>query len=85
MRKKRETRTGSPSAAPSDLALVKDPLLRLPAVRLSTGYGTSSIYAMIRRGEFPAPIKRGNCALWLRSSVERWIDAVARGDQWRAG
>ncbi len=84
MRKTRNTRQ-TPAPAGPDIALVKDPLLRLPAVRLSTGYGTSSIYAMIRRGEFPAPIKRGNCALWLRSSVERWIDSVARGDQWRAG
>ncbi|MCW5634721.1 MAG: AlpA family transcriptional regulator [Rubrivivax sp.] len=50
-------------------------LLRLPAVQQATGYGRSSIYALIKRGAFPQPVKLagGGAVAWRSSDVQRWI------------
>lgn len=49
-------------------------ILRLAAVTKRTGYGRSSVYAKMARGEFPKEISLGPRAVgWLQSEVENWI------------
>lgn len=49
-------------------------LLRLPAVMQRTGMGRSSIYAAVKRGEFPAQVKIGPRASgWIANEVDTWI------------
>lgn len=51
-----------------------DPLLKLPAVEAMVLLRRSSIYAMVKRGEFPAPIKLSRrLVCWPSSLVEAWI------------
>lgn len=50
-------------------------LLRLPQVVARCGYRRSSIYAMIRRGEFPAPIELGpRLKVWPSDSIDTWVE-----------
>ncbi len=48
-------------------------LLRLPEVAGRVAMGKSTIYAMIARSEFPAPMHFGKAARWLESEIEEWI------------
>lgn len=49
-------------------------VLRLPTVKSRVALGRSSIYAAIKKGTFPAPIKLGERAVgWLSSDVELWL------------
>jgi len=49
-------------------------LLRLPSVKERTGFRKSHLYEMIRRGEFPAPLKIGRRSVaWDSAAVEAWI------------
>ncbi|MDS4031215.1 MAG: AlpA family transcriptional regulator [Candidatus Contendobacter sp.] len=51
-------------------------VLRLPAVKATTGLSRSSIYLMVRRGDFPAPISIGSRAIgWIESEVAAWLTA----------
>jgi prophage regulatory protein len=50
-------------------------IVRLPDVIRRTGLGRSSIYAAIRRGEFPRPIKIGPRAVgFVSSQIDGWIE-----------
>jgi prophage regulatory protein len=44
------------------------------------GLGTSSLYARIREGLFPAPISLGvRCVAWRESDIDAWIaDRIAK-------
>jgi prophage regulatory protein len=68
--------TRSPVAeTPAD----NDQLLRLPDVERATTFRRSYIYRLIRRGEFPAPIKLGiRASAWRASEVRAWINARPR-------
>ena len=47
---------------------------RLPAVLARTGLGRSSIYAAIKRLDFPAPVKLSARAIgFLTEEVDAWI------------
>lgn len=47
--------------------------LRLRAVKAATGLGKTSIYALIRAGAFPRPVKLGEQArAWPESEVAEW-------------
>ena len=49
-------------------------VLRLPTVKSRVALGRSSIYAAIKKGTFPAPIKLGERAVgWLESDVNIWL------------
>lgn len=49
--------------------------LRLPEVKHQTGMGRSAIYAKIKAGSFPAPIKLGKrTSAWLSSDIDVWIE-----------
>lgn len=54
--------------------LTGEVILRLPQVKGRSGLGRASIYAGVKRGTFPAPIKLGERAVgWTASSVDAWI------------
>lgn len=49
-------------------------ILRLPQVKYRCGLGRSSIYARVKDGTFPAPVRLGERAVgWLESEVTTWI------------
>jgi prophage regulatory protein len=51
-------------------------VLRLPDVKGSIGLSRSSIYAGVRNGTFPAPMKLGERAVgWAESEILAWIEA----------
>ncbi len=50
-------------------------LLRLPRVQDLTGFGKSSIYAGVKSGTFPAPVRLSARAVgWRESDIDRWIN-----------
>jgi len=53
--------------------------LRLPAVKDISGLGKTTLYARIKAGEFPAPVKLGGRAVgWTEEEVLQWArDRVA--------
>ena len=49
---------------------------RLPDVLRRTGLSRSTIYEMVRRGEFPKQVPLGRRAVgWIAQDVIDWIDA----------
>lgn len=47
--------------------------LRLPEVKAVTGLSKSSLYALIRERNFPAPVRLGARAVaWVTSEVRQW-------------
>lgn len=47
--------------------------LRLPAVKLITGLGTTKIYQMAKDGTFPHQVRLGGrSAAWIKSEVLEW-------------
>jgi len=49
-------------------------ILRLPAVKASTGLSRSTIYLRIAEGTFPKPVNLGNRAVgWLESEIQDWL------------
>lgn len=49
-------------------------VLRRPAVEHLTGLPRSSIYAEIKKGKFPQPVKLSARAVgWLSDEVEKWL------------
>ena len=52
----------------------KETILRLPQVQTITGLSRSAIYAKIKQGIFPAPIKLGlRASGWIESEVYAFI------------
>jgi len=48
--------------------------LRLPEVIQISGYRRTTIYEMIKAGDFPAPVHLGPRAVaWVESEVEAWM------------
>ena len=37
------------------------------------GMASPTIYELIRKGEFPQPVKRGRSSLWVESEIDAWI------------
>ncbi|MBF0141443.1 MAG: AlpA family transcriptional regulator [Magnetococcales bacterium] len=53
-----------------------DRILRNPEVRHITGLGRTSLYDLIRIGEFPNPVKLGPRTVgWLESQIRAWVDS----------
>ena len=49
-------------------------ILRLPAVKTSTGLSRSTIYLRISQGSFPKPVSLGGRAVgWLESEIQEWL------------
>lgn len=50
--------------------------MRLPEVLALCGKSRSSIYAAIKKGEFPAPVKLSTrSSAWIRSGIAAWAEA----------
>lgn len=58
-------------------------LLRLPAVMMRCGLGRSSIYAGVKNGTFPAPVRLSARAVAFREEdLDRWVsERVTVGTQ----
>ncbi len=56
--------------------------IRLTEVRSRTGLARSTIYAKVKLGLFPKPVKLGPLvAAWIEAEVEGWLEArVAERD-----
>ena len=53
---------------------VPDQLLNRKQVEVRVGLRRSAIYRMMRRNEFPAPLKLGATAVrWRSDEIESWI------------
>jgi prophage regulatory protein len=49
--------------------------MRLPEVLALCGKSRSSIYAAIKKGEFPAPVKLSTrSSAWIRSEIAAWAE-----------
>ena len=49
-------------------------MLRLPTVKERVSLGRSSIYAAIKRGTFPAPVRLSERAVaWVESDIDAWL------------
>ena len=49
-------------------------LLRLPDVIRRVGYRRTTIYRMVKHGEFPPPVALGPWAVaWPSDEIDRWI------------
>ncbi len=48
-------------------------LMRLPEVTSRLGIGKTKLYAMIKAGDFPRPVKLGKVSAWPCDSVTKWI------------
>ena len=63
------------------LERVKEPsdqpkFIKLPEVVSICCMSKTSIYAAIRQGRFPKPVKLGNrCAVWVKSEVHGWVES----------
>ncbi|WP_292931429.1 AlpA family transcriptional regulator [Noviherbaspirillum sp.] len=50
--------------------------MRLPEVLALCGKSRSSIYAAIKKGEFPAPVKLSTrSSAWIRSEITAWAES----------
>jgi len=51
-------------------------ILRLPSVRQLTCLSTSTLYAMMARGDFPRPVRLGKRAVgWRESDLQDWLES----------
>jgi prophage regulatory protein len=49
-------------------------ILRLPAVKTSTGLSRSTIYLRVAEGTFPRPVSLGGRAVgWLEAEIQDWL------------
>lgn len=49
-------------------------MLMVESVMARTGLARSTIYAAVREGRFPAPIRLGRrCARWKAEAVDQWL------------
>lgn len=57
-----------------------DSLLRLPHVLARVPVGRSTLWAWVREGRFPKPIKIGpQTTAWRASDVSAWLESAGRG------
>ena len=58
-------------------------LIKLNEVKQDTGLSRSSIYRLVKNGDFPKPVKLGERAsAWLESEVNNWIaDRIEQRDR----
>jgi prophage regulatory protein len=60
-------------------------LLKLESVERATTLKKPTIYAGIKSGIFPAPIKTGvRSVAWLESDIQKWIDGRVSSSTGRA-
>lgn len=61
-------------------------IFRLPQVKSGTGLSRSTIYSLIQRGKFPAPISLSARAVgWLSTDIQQWIEQRAASQADKTG
>lgn len=61
-------------SSPPVLSLPSEGLAKLPAVMNATGLSRSTLYARVKIGEFPSPVKLGERSVaWPVEQVRAWI------------
>ena len=61
-------------------------LIRLREVMAICGMARSTIYAAIKKGSFPAPVKlHGRSSAWIKSEVLDWAEACIKARGPRSG
>lgn len=55
----------------------KQRLIRIKEVLHAIGLGRTTLYALVKTGEFPAPRRVGKLSLWVDSEVQAWIRGIA--------
>lgn len=56
--------------------------MRLPEVLALCGKSRSSIYAAIKKGEFPAPVKLSTrSSAWIRSEIAAWAESRVKASR----
>ena len=59
-------------------------LLRRPEVEKLTHLSRSAIYARMKAGTFPPPLRLGaNSVAWRATDIERWISELHTADELR--
>jgi prophage regulatory protein len=57
-------------------------IIRLPQVKARTGLSRSTIYSLIKAGQFKAPIALGARAVgWLETDISDFIDARVKASR----
>lgn len=56
-----------------------DRLLKLSEASQKTAQSKSSIYRLLKRDEFPQPLRLGRSIAFRESEIDAWIDAQPRG------
>ena len=59
-----------PSATAADL----DHFIPAAEVRRLLGVGKTTLHRMVKRGEFPPPVKLGSRSAWPASDYARWVE-----------
>ncbi|MBB3255892.1 putative DNA-binding transcriptional regulator AlpA [Paraburkholderia bannensis] len=57
--------------------VASDRLIRLPAVLDAVGLGKTTIYALVKGGEFPRARKVRHTSLWVESEIQEWVRSIA--------
>lgn len=58
-------------------------IIRITEVVTQTGLPRSSLYAQVKRGDFPRPVKLGARSVgWRKEDVDAWIAARPEGGSW---
>lgn len=66
-------------AANASRDFLPEALLRLPQVLAHVPIGRSTLWAWVREGRFPKPIKLGPMTTaWRASEVDAWLEAAGR-------
>jgi prophage regulatory protein len=61
-------------------------ILRLPAVKTTTGLSRSTIYLRVAQGTFPKPISLGGRAVgWLDAEIQAWLQTRVEASRPAAG
>lgn len=56
--------------------------MRLPEVLALCGKSRSSIYAAIKKGEFPAPVKLSTrSSAWIQSEIAAWAESRVKASR----
>ena len=61
-------------------------ILRLPAVKATTGLSRSTIYLLVAEGSFPKPVGVGRRAVgWLEAEIQDWLQRRIEASRHAAG
>ena len=59
-------------------------ILNRADVLARVGFGKTTLYGLVRQGEFPRPVQTSvNRVGWLEAEVDSWIASRERAGSWR--